>query len=112
MKSTADAGFEALGSYLSLSGPRRWVDPIACAYERFRSETPSAAVRVAWSPGRPNCRVGDVEIPWLEAFDGATQFYNHFLGALLDGVGGHAVLHAAAGVDARGEGFLIAAPSG
>jgi len=103
-----------LGVGVTLRGPQEIVDPLAFAYRRFSvddAETGATIIEVdavdadaALIDGRPVDLIPDMEI--------GLQLYQYLLNTLMDGIGSHALLHAAALRTRDGSALLLAAPSG
>jgi hypothetical protein len=95
----------------TLSAPPAILEPIAFAYRRFEVERPDPTAR------RIELRGGAVVVdgrpsPLVQALDPVLQLYRRFLDVLMDGIGSHLLLHAAALADDDGGATLLAAPSG
>ena len=99
---------------ITLRGPREVVEPLAFAYRRFSVDDPGAGATcieldgsdsgVVVIDGRPADLIPDLEI--------GRQLYHYLLITLMDGIGSHALLHAAALRTRDGSALLLAAPSG
>jgi hypothetical protein len=100
-----------LDAGVTLSAPRATLDPIAFAYRRFEvARPPARRRRVALHDGA--IVVDDSIAPIVPGFDPTLQLYQRFLKVLMDELGSHFLLHAAALADDRGRATLLAAPSG
>ena len=106
--------FRILGLGVSLRGPAEVVDPIAFAYRRFAVEEADAeAIRLELdSMDAPRVSVDGRPIDLVPDLDIGLQFYQFLLDALMDRLGSHALLHAAALRTRSGGTLLLAAPSG
>ena len=100
-----------LDARVSLSAPAEILGPIAFAYRRFRVERPDGTERRVELDGA-GIRIDDQVVPLVPGLDRTSQFYQRFLQTLMDGLGSHLLLHAAALADGRGRATLLAAPSG
>lgn len=107
--------FQILDTALSLDAPDDVVRPIACAYRRFEIPEERAGARrvVLAASGATQLDVDGRQVPLIPDWDPTLQVYQHFLSTAMDGIAGHAVVHAAALVSPGDEGaVLLAAPSG
>lgn len=106
--------FRILGLELTLAGPAELIDPIAFAYRRFAVErAPAGAVEIVLDPEEPEVlRIDGRRIDLIPGLDRTAQIYQGFLDLVMDRLGSHALLHAAALVEPGGGALLLAAPSG
>jgi hypothetical protein len=112
---TVQARFQILDVALTLVGPEGVVAPLALAYRRFASSAGAPApraVRIVLEDAGAALRVDGRSIPLVPEIDRLVQVQRHLQAALMDALGSHAVLHAAALVSEQGTAFLLAAPSG
>jgi len=103
--------FRVLDVGVTLQAAQEVTEPIAFAYRRFL--VPDAvpnATRIALDEAV--IRVNDRPIDLVPDLEPGAQLYQQLLNTLMDGIGSHAVLHAAALRDADGGALLLAAPSG
>jgi hypothetical protein len=99
---------------LTLSGPAAVLSPIAFAYRRFRTDAPAPGSVVLSLADDPEGRI-EVDgrpLPLVPGLDPTAQVYRWLLDTVMDRVGSHALLHAAALVEPSGGGLLLSAPSG
>ena len=106
--------FRILQTGVTLRGPAEIVDPIAFAYRRFRVEDAGpAAIRLDLdSLDAVSVLVSGRSVDLVPDLDVGLQFYQFLLDALMDRLGSHALLHAAALRTRSGGALLLAAPSG
>ncbi len=106
--------FHVLDAAVTLRGPERLLEPIAAAYARFRAEAPGdgAVSIVVPEDGRGEIRGVERSTPLIPGIEPTLVIYEHFLRTLMERLGRHAVLHAAALEDRHGGVFLITAPAG
>ncbi len=107
--------FNVLHIPVTLRGPDTVLAPIVRSYGRFLSQDPppgdSHEIRIE-STRAESFTDGAEVVPVIRGGNLTLQIYERFLTAVFDRVSTHAVLHAAALVDARGDALLIAGPSG
>ena len=106
--------FRILEAGVTLRGPDEVVQPIAFAYRRFVSDDAGAgAIRLELdSIDATVIRVDGRTVDLVPDLDVGLQFYQVLLDALMDRIGSHALLHAAALRTRSGDALLLAAPSG
>lgn len=105
--------FRILGLGLSLAGPPGVMEPIATAYRRFAAAETDVEepVRIELDADG-ELRVDGEPVRLVPNLDQTLQVYQQFLATLMDRIGSHAILHAAALVGPAGGALLLAAPSG
>ena len=105
--------FRILDVNVTVDGPLELIEPVAYAYRRFevdRFEVADAEVTLRLTDS-DTLQLDDRAIPIVPGLDLAVQFDHHLQTALMDAVGSHVVLHAAALADASGRGVILAGPS-
>ena len=105
--------FRILDANVTVEGPLELIEPIAYAYRRFevdRFEAADADVALRLTDS-DTLLLGDRTLPIVPGLDLAVQFDQHLQTALMDAVGSHVVLHAAALTDEAGRGLILAGPS-
>jgi hypothetical protein len=109
----AEHRFSVLGFTAALRGPAATLEPVRAAYRRFERAGVAPDVVVEISAGaEPWLAVGGERQPLVPGIDPTAQLYQRLLVAVMDGIGTHAILHAAALASGDGGVTLIAAPSG
>lgn len=109
----ADHRFDVLGFGAALGGPRERLEPVRAAYRRFERPDVDPGVVIELIEGdAPAIAIDGERHPLAAGLDATAQLYQRFLHELMDGLGGHAVLHAAAISSGDGGVTLLAAPSG
>ena len=105
---------QILETGVTLRGPAEVVDPIAFAYRRFHvDDAGPEAIRLDLDAvNAVSARVCGRPIELVPDLDVGLQFYQFLLDELMDRLGSHALLHAAALRTRSGGALLLAAPSG
>jgi len=108
------AQFRILEAGVKLRGPGEIVEPIVFTYRRFGVEDAGpAAIRVELDAvDATSILVEGRSVELVPSLDVGLQFYQLLLDALMDRLGSHALLHAAALRTRSGGALLLAAPSG
>ncbi len=105
--------FKVLDAHLSLEGPQAVIDPIAAAYRRFLEPGPGDAGEAIVADERGVHGLGRFT-PYAAPVEPTMLAYQRFLETLLQRIGSHAILHAAAlsAPGSTGGATLLAAPRG
>jgi hypothetical protein len=114
MQRVSERHFRVLDVGVSVCGPGDVVEPIAFAYRRFLvPEAGPETTRIELDADDASIlRVNDRRIDLIPDLELGVQVYQHLLNTLMDGIGTHSVLHAAALRSEDGGALLLAAPSG